>query len=127
MPQTPASHPQVPLAAKQAYWKTFPIRPLVAGGPSGSVTVSSSSDAVHYHIVINGLMPGSSHAVHDHLGSCSTAGRSEHLSVLAVDTADPSGTITLDTSVPAVDSGTGRIVIVYASPATEVITGCADL
>ena len=61
------------------------------------------------------------------LGFCGTAGRSEHLSVLAVATADPSGTITLDTSVPAVDAGAGRIVIVYASPAPVLITACADL
>jgi hypothetical protein len=47
--------------------------------------------------------------------------------VLAVATADRSGTITIDTVVPAFDAGAGRIVIVYASPAPALIIGCADL
>jgi hypothetical protein len=47
--------------------------------------------------------------------------------VLAVGTADRSGTLTVDTAVPAFDAGAGRIVIVYASPTPAVIIGCADL
>jgi hypothetical protein len=117
----------MPMTAMQASSMTVPIRPLVPGGPTGSTTVSSSSGTVRYHIVISGLVPGSSHAVHDHLGFCGGAGRSEHLRVLAVATADRSGTITVDTAVPAFDAGAGRIVIVYASSAPVLITGCADL
>lgn len=89
--------------------------------------MSGSSGTEHYHIVISGLMPGSSHAVHDHLGFCSGAGGSKPLRVLAVATADRFGTITIDTTVPAFDAGAGRIVIVYASTAPVLITGCADL
>jgi hypothetical protein len=105
----------------------FPLRPLVAGGPSGSVTSTAPSGTVRLHIVLSGLVPGSSHAVHDHLGVCSDAGRSEHLRVLAISTADRSGTIIIDTAVPAFDAGAGRIVIVYATPTPALITGCADL
>jgi hypothetical protein len=117
----------MPMTAMQASSATVRIRPLVPGGPMGSTTISSSSGTVHYHIVISGLMPGSAHAVHDHLGFCSGAGRSEHLRVLAVATADRSGTINIDTAVPAFDMGAGRIVIVYASSAPTLIIGCADL
>src|SRR5437588_12431518 len=46
----------------------FAIRPLLAGGPSGSVTVSTSAGGTRYQVVISGLSPGSGHTVHDHLG-----------------------------------------------------------
>jgi hypothetical protein len=116
--------PAQPMAASST---TFPIRPLVEGGPSGAVSVTTAGGAVRYRIVIHGLAPGSSHAIHDHLGFCGGANVSDHLRVLAVSTADGSGTVVVDTLVPAFDAGTGRIVIVYASPIPARITGCADL
>ena len=135
-PEPPAPSAKPPLAAVPVVMPaqpiavsstTFPIRPLVAGGPSGAVTVTTADGAVRYHIVVRGLVPGSAHAIHDHLGFCGDAGVSDHLRVLAIVTADPSGTAAVDTAVPMFDAGAGRIVIVYASPSPALITGCADL
>ena len=106
---------------------SFAIRPLVGGGPDGSVTTSMSGMGSHLHIVITGLTPGSTHAVHDHLGNCSSASTTVHVAVLAVATADPRGTIVIDAAVPASESGSGRIVIVYLSSRPNLIVGCADL
>lgn len=78
-------------------------------------------------MVITGLSPGSTHAVHDHLGSCTSANTTAHLSVLAVATADARGTIVFDTGVPASQAGAGRILIVYLSSRPNLIVGCADL
>lgn len=106
---------------------TFAIRPLTAGGASGSVTVSITGGVARYHLVVAGLVPGSVHTIHDHLGSCSNAGATMHLTVLTTTAADRTGSIVADVSVPAGDAGPNRIVIVYANASPAVITGCADL
>jgi len=116
--------PPVPIVPMTA---VFAIRPSMAGGAGGSVSVTLSGGAARYQLVVTGLRPGSTHAIHDHLGSCAAAGSSNHLTVLAVPTASPAGVITVDTSVPAMDAGSGRIVIVYATANATVISGCADL
>ncbi|TMC49968.1 MAG: hypothetical protein E6J14_07155 [Chloroflexi bacterium] len=122
---TPVHAP--PPAAMVPMTAVFAIRPSSAGGAGGSVSVTLSGGTAHYHLVVTGLRPGSTHAIHDHLGSCAAAGSSNHLTVLAVPTASPAGVITVDTSVRAVDAGSGRIVIVYATANATVISGCADL
>ena len=135
MAATPAANPPTPAAVltpvpaqpMAASSTTFPIRPRVPGGPSGSVTVTTAGGAERYHIVVRGLAPGSTHAIHDHLGICGDANVSAHLRVLAVPTADATGTAVVDTVVRAFDAGAGRIVIVYASAIPALITGCAEL
>jgi len=122
-----AMHLTAPMPAPQTSASSFAIRPVVGGGSSGSVTVMRSAAGVRYHVVITGLTPGSSHAVHDHQGSCSNANRSTHLSVLTIAAGNPAGTIVFDTSVSTFEAGPGRIVIVYSSPSPTLITGCADL
>jgi len=117
----PAPVPVAPMTS------TFPIRPSTAGGAAGTVSVTLAGGIAHYHIVVTGLRPGSTHAIHDHLGFCGAAGTSNHLTVLAIPTANPAGVITVDASVPAADAGSGRIVIVYATASATVISGCADL
>ena len=92
-----------------------------------TVTVTASGGAAHLHIVVTGLAPGSTHAIHDHLGSCGMAARSIHLTVLAVATAGMDGVISVTVAVPAFDAGAGRIVLVYATPVPSVIIGCATL
>lgn len=106
---------------------TFAIHPSTAGGSAGSVTVATAAEAVRLHVVLTGLAPGSAHAVHDHLGSCAGAGGSRHLRTLAVVTAGADGVGVADATVPPFDAGAGRIVIVYASPSPDIVTGCADL
>jgi hypothetical protein len=103
------------------------IMPFAGSGVGGSVSVTITGATAHYHIVITGLAPGSTHAVHDHLGLCSAAARSEHLTILAVATANAGGVIDLQAQAPAFDAGADRIVLVYASAAASLITGCADL
>jgi hypothetical protein len=121
----PTPAPMQPMTASMS--STFAIRPLVGGGPNGSVTVTTSNGGVRYHVVVSGLAPGSRHTIHDHLGRCSNAGGSQHLDVLATLAADGSGVIVIDRSVGAFLSGPGRIVIVYSNATTDLITGCADL
>jgi len=82
---------------------------------------------VQYHIEITGLVPGSTHTIHDHRGSCAAANLSAHLSTLATATADGAGRIRVDTTVPSFEFGSGRIVIVYDSARPVLITGCALL
>jgi len=119
-----AAMPALPMAASST---AFPIRPLVQGGPSGAVTVTATRGAVRLHVVVRGLVPGSAHAIHDHLGLCGDANVSDHLRVLGVPVADATGTAVADAVVPAFDAGPGRILIVYASPVPAVITGCAGI
>ena len=107
--------------------QTFPIAPLVAGGPSGSVTMTTSGSSIRLDVVVAGLVPGSRHTIHDHLGRCSSASSSEHLTVLATPVANSSGVIDFETTVGPILAGAGRIVIVYSSASTNLITGCADL
>src|SRR5438270_486350 len=76
MAATPAANPPTPAAVltpvpaqpMAASSTTFAIRPRVPGGPSGSVTVTTAGGAERYAIVVRGLAPGSTHAIHDHLG-----------------------------------------------------------
>ena len=105
----------------------FAIVPVVAGGPSGTVTVTASGSSVRYHVVVTGLAPGSLHTIHDHLGRCSSAGSSEHLTVLATPAANGEGVIDFQTTVGPFLAGAGRIVIVYSNAIANLITGCADL
>jgi len=120
MPITP--RPQ-PVAGSQ----TFPIAALGNSGVGGTVTVSVDGGTADYAVTITGLRPGSTHAVHDHLGGCAAASRSTHLIVLATRTANMAGVISFAVRVPGFDAGSGRIVIVYATSAAAVITGCANL
>jgi hypothetical protein len=105
----------------------FAIVPLTAGGAGGSVTVTLSGGVARYHLVVTGLVPGSVHTIHDHLGLCARAASTTHLAVLTTQAADAGGTIVADTTLPARDAGNGRIVIVYSSASPAFITGCADL
>lgn len=106
---------------------TFAINPLFPDGARGSVTAAASADGVQYHVVVRNLIPGSTHTIHDHLGSCAASNRSRHLAVLDTSRADKAGTIVFDTTVPTSDFGTGRIVIVYDSASPLLITRCATL
>lgn len=127
--RTPVSTP-VPaqrMAVQPQAADVFAIRPLVAGGATGTVTTVTSAAGVHYHVVVTGLAPGSAHTVHDHAGSCSSASTSVHLTVLATATADSRGVITFDATVPAFFFGPTRILIVYSSARPVLITGCATL
>ena len=107
--------------------QTFAFVPLVAGGPSGSVTVTTSGSSVTYHVVVTGLTPASSHTIHDHLGRCSAAASSQHLAVLATPVANGAGVIDFRTAVGPFLAGAGRIVIVYSNASPNLIVGCADL
>jgi hypothetical protein len=121
----PAPQPQPPTARPAPM--TLAITPLFPGGAAGSVTVVSSSRSVHYHVIVSGLVPGSAHTVHDHVGKCGSASRGMHLAVLATATADSHGVIVFDTTVSPFDFGAGRIVIVYDTARPILITGCAML
>ena len=65
--------------------------------------------------------------MHDHLGGCASASSTTHLAVLTTANADAGGSIVFDTTVPAGESGAGRIVIVYNTTRANLIVGCADL
>jgi len=106
---------------------TFAIAPLVPGGAMGSVNAQPAGNIVSYHVVVTGLVPGSTHTIHDHSGSCTNANGSAHLSVLATTVADSSGVVAFDTTVPAFEFGAGRIVIVYETGSPLRIIGCASL
>jgi hypothetical protein len=106
---------------------TFPIVPLTARGASGSVVVTLSGNVARYHLDVTGLAPGSVHTIHDHLGACSRAAATPHLTVLTTMAADSTGAIVADVTVPAADAGPNRIVIVYSTGSATVVTGCADL
>jgi hypothetical protein len=106
---------------------SFAINPLTAGGAGGSVVVTIAGSVARYHLDVTGLVPGSVHTIHDHLGACSRAGSTVHLTVLTTQAADGSGAIVADVTVPAGDAGANRIVIVYANANPAFITGCADL
>ena len=123
---TPAATP-AQMAHTASSTSVFAILPLLAGGPRGSVAVSTSAAGTRYHVVITGLTPGSGHTVHDHLGSCGSAATSTHLRVLTTAAADSQGSIVFDTAVPSTDAGAGRIVIVYNTTRANLIVGCADL
>lgn len=126
-PAAPSPVPAGPAAAAPQAMSTAPIRAQLAGGPGGGVTTVTSAAGSRLHVVVTGLSPGSTHAVHDHLGSCATASISRHLAVLAVAVADAGGTIVFDVTVPVSESGPGRIVIVYLGSRPNLIVGCADL
>jgi hypothetical protein len=106
---------------------TFAITPLFPGGAAGSVTAVSSPGGVDLDVRVTGLVAGSVHTIHDHVGECGGAGRSRHLAILATARADGSGVIALHATVPPSDFGAGRIVIVYDSGRPLLITGCAAL
>ena len=78
-------------------------------------------------IVVRGLVPGSVHAIHDHLGNCGAANASQHLTVLAISRANGAGVISVTVPVSQFLMGANRIVIVYQTAAPNLITGCADL
>lgn len=116
----------VPMAAGPST-ETFTITPAIAGGATGNVTVTRASRTVRYHIVVTGVAPNSTHAIHDHLGSCAQAGVSQHLMTLDVATAGRGGDLVVDLAVPSFDAGAGRILLVYTSASPTVISGCAQL
>jgi hypothetical protein len=91
------------------------------------VTVTLFAGEVLYHVVVSGLVPGSVHAVHDHLGSCTAINRSTHLAVLTIGSANSAGALVFDRVVPAFDFGHNRIMIIYNSAQASVVTGCASL
>lgn len=123
VPPSPSMAPAPPSPSSTS----FPIHAVGGSSTGGTVTVTMSGGAAHLHIVVTGLAPGSTHAIHDHLGTCAAAGSSTHLTVLAVATAGMDGVISVSVQVPAFDAGSDRIVIVYATSANAVISGCADL
>jgi hypothetical protein len=106
---------------------TFQITPSIPGGASGVITEVGSSDAVHFHVIVTGLVAGSGHAIHEHAGTCAAANRSVHLTVLTTAMADSHGVIVFDTSLPAFYFGPSRIVIVYDGARPVLIAGCATL
>jgi hypothetical protein len=123
-PSTPAPPTPPPTRAPDE----FAIVPVRSPGAGGSVTVTAAGvGAVHYHVVVTGLAPGSTHTIHDHRGNCAAAAASAHLSTLATTAADAGGVIALDETVSATLAGPGRIVIVYAGASQAVIIGCAQL
>jgi hypothetical protein len=126
-PAPPPVAPQVVPLPPAPVPTTFAITPLTAGGAGGSVMVTLSGGVARYHLTVTGLVPGSVHTIHDHLGSCTRAASTMHLAVLTTQAADGGGSIIADVTVPARDAGTGRIVIVYSSASPAVVTGCADL
>jgi hypothetical protein len=103
------------------------IKPLVAGGAFGSVTEVIGSGGARLQIAVQGLMPGSVHAIHDHLGNCAAANASQHLTVLAIARANGAGMISVTVPVSRFLTGGNRIVIVYQTAAPQLITGCANL
>ena len=63
------SVPQLAQAYKAA------LQPTAAGGPSGQVTVTRSVSGDYLvRVVVTGLAPGSSHAMHFHRGTCELQG-----------------------------------------------------
>jgi hypothetical protein len=120
-PSGPASTPAH--AAPMA----FVITPLFPAGAGGTVSVVVTNGLAHYHLEVTGLVPGSAHTIHDHGGSCAGGLASRHLVVLATASADSRGVIAVDATVPAVDFGPGRIVLVYQGARATVIAGCATL
>lgn len=122
-PATPVA--TAPVASPRV--SAFAIEPRFPGGAGGTVVAAATSRGVHYHVVVTGLVPGSAHTIHDHLGTCSASPGSRHLAVLDTSTADSRGTIVIDTTVPAFDFGANRIVIVYNTASPQLITGCAAL
>ncbi|HEY6378684.1 MAG TPA: hypothetical protein VI316_05845 [Candidatus Dormibacteraeota bacterium] len=122
--RTPAPTPPPPPASTA---RIVAILPLVAGGASGSVTEVTGAGGRRLQITVQGLAPGSVHAIHDHLGSCGGANASQHLTVLAIATADSAGMIRITVPVSSFLFGAGRIVIVYQTASPKLITGCADL
>ncbi|MBV9101382.1 MAG: hypothetical protein JOZ46_02050 [Candidatus Dormibacteraeota bacterium] len=124
---TPTPPPPPPTSPPAPASFSFAIVPRFAGGAGGTVTATPMADRVHYHVVVTGLVPGSAHTVHDHVGSCGGANLSRHLSVLATGVANGAGSLTFDATVPAFEFGSGRIVIVYDSARPVLITGCAAL
>jgi hypothetical protein len=78
-------------------------------------------------IVVTGLVPGSVHAIHDHLGNCGAANASQHLTVLSISRANGAGVISMTVPVSQFFIGANRIVIVYQTAAPDLITGCANL
>jgi hypothetical protein len=119
--------PPVPAPAAPPRVSNFAIQPRFPGGARGNVAAVVTSNGVHYHVVVTGLVPGSAHTIHDHFGTCSGSSGSRHLAILNTSTADSSGMIVFDTTVPAFDFGANRIVIVYNSASPQLITGCAAL
>ena len=91
------------------------------------VTVTLFAGVVLYHVVVIGLVPGSVHAIHDHLGSCMAINRSRHLAVLTIGSANSAGALVFDRVVPAFDFGPNRIIIIYNSAQATLVTGCASL
>jgi hypothetical protein len=123
--RTAAPPPPPPPPASSA--RTVAILPLVTGGASGSVTELSGAGGLRLQVTVQGLVPGSVHAIHDHLGGCGGANASEHLTVLTIATADSAGMIRVTVPVSSFLTGAGRIVIVYQTASPRLITGCADL
>lgn len=107
--------------------QSFAIAPVGGSGVGGTVEISASGSSARYQVAVTGLRPGSTHAVHDHLGTCAGLAQSEHLTVLDIGTASMSGSIGFTTTVSSFDAGSDRIVIVYATASTGVVVGCADL
>jgi hypothetical protein len=128
-PDTATPAPSVPPPPSQAASDvtTYAITALAAGGPTGTVSATPGSMVVTLRVTVLGLAPRSVHTIHDHLGSCASAPASRHLSVLTTAMADAAGMIRFDVAVPMFQSGSGRIVIVYATTRPDVITGCAQL
>lgn len=91
------------------------------------VTVTLFAGVVLYHVVVSGLVPGSVHAVHDHLGSCMAINRSTHLAVLTISSANSTGKLVFERVVPAFDFGHNRIIIIYNTAQATLVTGCASL
>jgi hypothetical protein len=126
VPSSPPSSLPVATSTPQAPL-TFAIMPLFPAGAGGTITVVLAGAVVHYHVIVTGLVPRSSHTVHDHSGTCAGGLSSTHLGVLAVATADAHGVAIFGATVPAREYGADRIVLVYQSARATIIAGCATL
>ncbi len=124
-PVRPAPLPPVPPAPVAI--RMFGLVPVGGSMTSGSILVQPVNGLLRATLSARGLLPGTVHTVHIHLGTCANPYGGLHLTVLGLMFAASDGTGFLSAPIAPVYLSSGHYLIVYANNAPQRIIACANL
>ncbi len=124
-PVRPAPLPPAPPAPVAI--RMFGLVPVGGSMTSGSILVQPVNGLLRATLSARGLLPGTVHTVHIHLGTCANPYGGLHLTVLGVMFAASDGTGFLSAPIAPVYLSSGHYLIVYANNAPQRIIACANL
>jgi hypothetical protein len=109
------------------YAGTFPVLGFNGNSARGYATVSVSAAGTTIRAQINGLIPGTTHAIHIHAGFCALPYSGTHLYILGFVTANRFGAASIQGRALYPYIPGRQYLIVYEGPYPGRVIGCANL